>query len=36
MIAPSLALIVYRSDLLSLFERRPALELVDRILPDPR
>ena len=35
MVAPSLALILYRSDLLPLFEGRPALELVDRILPEP-
>jgi glutathione S-transferase len=35
MIAPSLALILYRSDVLPLFEGRPALELVDRMLPVP-
>ena len=35
MIAPSLALILYRPDVLHLFEGRPALELVDRILPEP-
>ena len=35
MIAPSLALILYRSDVLPLFEGRPALELVDRLLPEP-
>lgn len=36
MVAPSLALILYRSDLLDLFEGRPALELVDRLLPEPQ
>jgi glutathione S-transferase len=35
MIAPSLALILYRQDLLPMFEGRPALELVERILPKP-
>jgi glutathione S-transferase len=35
MVAPSLALILYRSDVLPLFQGRPALELVDRLLPDP-
>ena len=35
MIAPSLALILYRPDALQLFENRPALGLVDRILPEP-
>jgi glutathione S-transferase len=35
MIAPSLALILYRSDVRPLFEDRPALELVDRVLPEP-
>jgi hypothetical protein len=30
MVAPSLALILYRPDVLPLFEGRPALELVDR------
>ncbi len=35
MIAPSLALILYRPDALPLFEGRPALELVDRVLPAP-
>ncbi len=35
MIAPSLALILYRPDVLHLFENRPALELVDRLLPEP-
>jgi glutathione S-transferase len=35
MVAPSLALILYRSDVLPLFTGRPALELVDRLLPEP-
>ena len=35
MVAPSLALILYRPDALPLFESRPALELVDRLLPEP-
>ncbi len=35
MIAPSLALMLYRRDLVSVFEGRPALELVDRLLPEP-
>jgi len=35
MVAPSLALILYRPDILPFFEGRPALELVDRILPEP-
>jgi glutathione S-transferase len=35
MVAPSLALILYRPDALPLFEGRPALELVDRVLPEP-
>ncbi|MEA2480369.1 MAG: glutathione S-transferase [Thermoleophilaceae bacterium] len=35
MVAPSLALMLYRPDLLPLFEGRPALELVDRLLPEP-
>jgi glutathione S-transferase len=35
MVAPSLALILYRPDALPLFEGRPSLELVDRILPEP-
>ena len=35
MIAPSLALILYRSDVEPVFEGRPALELVDRLLPEP-
>jgi glutathione S-transferase len=35
MVAPSLALILYRPDVRPMFDGRPALELVDRILPDP-
>ena len=35
MVAPSLALMLYRTDIQPLFEGRPALELVDRILPEP-
>lgn len=35
MVAPSLALILYRPDIDALFEGRPALELVDRLLPEP-
>jgi glutathione S-transferase len=35
MIAPSLALMLYRPDVLPLLEGRPALELVDRLLPEP-
>jgi glutathione S-transferase len=35
MVAPSLALILYRPDVLPAFEGRPALELVDRLLPEP-
>ena len=35
MVAPSLALILYRADVLPLFEGRSALELVDRLLPEP-
>jgi glutathione S-transferase len=35
MTAPSLALILYRPDVRPLFEGRPALELVDRLLPEP-
>ena len=35
MVAPCLALILYRPDVLPLFEGRPALELVDRLLPAP-
>jgi hypothetical protein len=35
MVAPSLALILYRPDAEPLFEDRPALDLVDRLLPEP-
>ena len=35
MVAPSLALILYRPDVMPMFEGRPALELVDRLLPEP-
>jgi glutathione S-transferase len=35
MVAPSLALMLYRPDMPPLFEGRPALELVDRLLPEP-
>ena len=35
MVAPSLALMLYRPDTLPMFEGRPALELVDRLLPEP-
>jgi glutathione S-transferase len=35
MVAPSLALILYRPDVMPEFEGRPALELVDRLLPAP-
>ncbi len=35
MVAPSLALMLYRSDLGPVFEGRPALALVDRLLPAP-
>jgi glutathione S-transferase len=35
MVAPSLALILYRDDLRPLFDGRPALQLVDRLLPEP-
>jgi glutathione S-transferase len=35
MVAPCLALILYREDVRPLFEGRPALELVDRVLPEP-
>ena len=35
MVAPSLALILYRPDVMPMFDSRPALELVDRLLPAP-
>ena len=35
MVAPCLALILYRPDVEPLFEGRPALDLVDRLLPAP-
>jgi glutathione S-transferase len=35
MVAPSLALMLYRPDLGPVFEGRPALTLVDRLLPAP-
>ena len=35
MVAPSLALMLYRPDLMTHFGGRPALELVDRLLPEP-
>lgn len=35
MVAPSLALILYRPDVRPMFEGRPSLELVDRLLPEP-
>jgi glutathione S-transferase len=35
MVAPSLALILYRPDVMPYFEGRPALDLVDRLLPEP-
>jgi glutathione S-transferase len=35
MVVPSLALILYRPDVLPMFEGRPALDLVDRLLPEP-
>jgi glutathione S-transferase len=35
MVAPSLALILYRPDVRPVFEGRPALDLVDRLLPEP-
>ncbi len=35
MVAPSLALILYRPDIMPVFEGRPALKLVDRLLPEP-
>jgi glutathione S-transferase len=35
MVAPSLALMLYRPDVAPFFDGRPALELVDRLLPEP-
>jgi glutathione S-transferase len=35
MVVPSLALVLYRPDVRPMFEGRPALELVDRLLPEP-
>jgi glutathione S-transferase len=35
MVAPSLALMLYRPDIRPLLEGRPALDLVDRLLPEP-
>jgi glutathione S-transferase len=35
MVASCLALVLYREDALPLFEGRPSLELVDRLLPEP-
>ena len=35
MVAPSLALILYRPDVMPMFEGRTALALVDRLLPEP-
>jgi glutathione S-transferase len=35
MVAPSLALMLYSPDIPPLLEGRPAIELVDRLLPDP-
>jgi glutathione S-transferase len=35
MVAPSLALILYRPDVMPMFEGRAALALVDRLLPEP-
>ncbi len=35
MVAPSLALILYRPDVMPMFAGRPALELLDRLLPEP-
>ena len=35
MVAPSLALMLYRPDIHHHFEGRPCLELADRLLPDP-
>jgi len=35
MVAPSLALILYRPDVMPIFKGRPSLDLVDRLLPEP-
>ena len=35
MVAPSLALILFRPDTMPLFEGRPSLRMVDRLLPEP-
>ncbi len=35
MVGPSLALILYRPDVRRMFEGRPVLALVDRLLPEP-
>jgi hypothetical protein len=35
MVASSLAVILFRRDVMPMFEGRPALELVDRLLPEP-
>jgi len=35
MVAPSLALILYRPDVMPKFDGRPVLDLVDRLLPEP-
>jgi glutathione S-transferase len=35
MVVPSLALILYRRDVRPMFNGRPALDLVDRLLPEP-
>ena len=35
MVAPCLALLLYRPDVMPHFRGRPALELVDRLLPEP-
>lgn len=35
MVVPSLALTLYRPDVMPIFAGRPALELVDRLLPEP-
>jgi len=35
MVAPSLALILYRPDVMPMLDGRPVLDLVDRLLPEP-